>query len=146
MTPDEKRALDVAVAEKWMGWQRMTLDEKEIDFEALIKGKMPLYRVVGQAEYLIPPTRDLAVSPDVGIREQLGDLRIGGELPHYTDEDAQALEVAKAIGDTGRVVFIKIDGLRGSGVERYTVLIDKVEKRWDDHSLALAICRMAKEA
>ena len=146
MNRDEKRALDVLNAEKWMGWRRQWLEEKALNFANLAQGKTPIYSVVGKAQYLLPPLKDGLNGIPAGytVREQLGELRIGGDLQHYSENDINALQLAQAMCDAGRVVILKLDGLRED--TKNTVLVDRLDKRFDRNSLALAISEMAAEA
>jgi hypothetical protein len=70
---------------------------------------------------------------------------LSAKLPHYSADIAAAWEVVEKLKESGRVVVVKADGLRGAGAAGYTVLIDGLP-RVDAHSAARAVCVAALKA
>lgn len=63
-------------------------------------------------------------------------------VPHYSTNLVSAFSIVEHLRKQGRVVVVKVDGLRKEGASPYTVLIDG-QPRTDGKSLCRTICLAA---
>ena len=111
MKMEAGREVDALVGEHVMGWKRVQLYDREIDMGFFDGTARSLYKPGTLADFLTPG--DCDVSAGVGVRQQIGDLRIGGaDMPDCSTSLDAAAEVERvAVSRYGEEAYLEALGM-----------------------------------
>ena len=153
------RELDAATAERVMGWERVMLFDHAFNPVWLSDTTREMYTTGTQVPYLVPPGRMQDGANEVGAREVINGLTIGGDqdLPRYSESIEAAMQVVEKMRERGWSFDIYIfpesysvsafhSGASNDITEEY---LSNMRTRTEDYvcrSFAKALCLAALEA